>query len=392
MLIERRSGADHAETEVEESLRLGTIAGIRIGVNWSVLAIFALLVLGLSVGSFPTLYPGHSRSAYILAGALAASVFLGSLLVHELAHAVVARREGLTVEGITLWLFGGVTRLSGDASTPGAELRIAAVGPLASLALGAGFGVLSLAASAVDLPGIAVGTLSWLALINVVLAIFNLAPGAPLDGGRILRALLWRRGGDRTRAAVSAARAGRGFGLTLAGLGIAMVLLVRSIGGLWLALIGWYIASAARMEEHQARVRGSLQDLRVGDVMSQDPRTVPVEQSVADLLDRHVMRHRHSSYPVTDRDGQLCGFVTLAQIRQVPPERRASTPVAQITIPLDRVAQAHPSDQLLDVLPGLTPTGEGRILVVDEGRPVGIIAASDITRSLDLAQLLSSRS
>jgi Zn-dependent protease/CBS domain-containing protein len=376
---------------VNETLRLGTLAGVRVGVNWSVFVIFGLLLVGLSTGRFPTLYPGHTDTAYAIAGGIAAVAFLLSLLAHELAHAVVARRNGIAVEGITLWMLGGVARLEGEARDPAADLRIAGVGPLVSLLLGAGFGLLALLVRGAGVTGLALGVLTWLSLINVVLGVFNLVPAAPLDGGRILRAVLWRRHGDRVEAAVTAARAGRRFGSVLLAVGLLSFLLVPASGGLWLALVGWFITAAAGAEEQQTRLRGALADVRVGDVMTPDPLTVPTGLDVAHLLDDHVLQHRFSAFPVVDAVGRPTGLVTLSRIRGVAPERRSRVRVEQIAWPLAEVPQAAVTDRIVDVLPRLAQGGDGRILVLDAGRLVGIVSSSDVTRALELAEFRSHR-
>ncbi|TDB97914.1 site-2 protease family protein, partial [Micromonospora fluostatini] len=190
------------------SFRIGRVAGVPVGVNWSVLVIFALIAWALSASQFPQVYPGRPGWAYLLAGLSAAVVFFLGLLAHEVSHAVVAKRNGLAVEGITLWLFGGVAELRGEAKDPGAELRIAGVGPLVSLLLGLFFGGIALAVAVTGERGLLLGALSWLAGINVLLAVFNILPAAPLDGGRLLRAAVWKATGDRTKGSVVAARAG----------------------------------------------------------------------------------------------------------------------------------------------------------------------------------------
>lgn len=372
---------------MNETLRLGTIAGVRVGVNWSVLVIVWLLLVGLSAGQFPLLYPGRSGLAYASAGLVAALAFLLSLLAHELAHAVVARHHGIVVEGITLWMFGGVAKLEGEPRDPEADLRIAGVGPLVSLLLGSGFGVVALFASWAGLEGLALGVLRWLSVVNVVLAVFNLAPAAPLDGGRILRALLWRRHGDRVRAAVTAARAGRRFGLSLVMVGIVLVVFTGQLGGVWLALIGWFISAAASAEEQQTQLRDSLRGVLVADVMTPDPVTVPAGLSVARLLDDYVLRHRFSAFPVLDASGRPRGLVTLNRIKALAPEHRATSTLEAVTCPIDEVPRAAQDDRLLDVLPAMTSSVDGRLLVLDGDRIVGIVTATDLTRTIELAEL-----
>lgn len=255
------------------SFRLGRIAGVPVGVNWSVLVIFLLIAWALSASQFPRAYPGHSTPAYVAAGLAAAVVFFLGLLAHEVAHAVIAKRNGIEVEGITLWLFGGVSELKGEAKDPGAELRIAGVGPLVSLLIGLFFAAIAVVLTVAGAHGLLLGALAWLAGINVLLAIFNVLPAAPLDGGRLLRAAVWKATGDRTKASVVAARAGWILGAVLIGLGLWQFLVGAGVGGLWLALIGWFLIGAAGMEERQARMGSALRGVRVADVMTPQPQT-----------------------------------------------------------------------------------------------------------------------
>jgi Zn-dependent protease/predicted transcriptional regulator len=376
---------------VTSTFRLGRLAGIDIGVNWSVLIIFALLAWSLSASRFPTVYPGNPVWAYVAAGLCAAVVFLFGLLAHELAHAIVARRNGVAVEGITLWMFGGVARLRGEAPSPGAELRIAGVGPLVSLLLGIVFGAVTFALAAAGHHGLVLGTLGWLAGINVVLAVFNVLPAAPLDGGRLLRAALWKWRGDRTWAAVASARAGRVLGLVLIFLGLWQFLTGATIGGLWLALIGWFLLGAAAGEEQHARVGGALHGLRVADIMSAQPETVPADLTVAELVDRHLWSSRHSAFPLVDQ-GRPVGLVTLNRIRSVPLERRAVTAVRDVSCGPDELTVVSPNEPVTDLLDKLSGCADGRALVVgDDGLLVGIVSPSDVSRAVQRASLRSPR-
>ncbi len=372
---------------MNETLRLGTVAGVRIGVNWSVLVIVALLLVGLSAGRFPLLYPGHAPWLYAMAGAVAAVAFLLSLLAHELAHAVVARQHGVEVEGITLWMFGGVAKLEGEARDASADLQIAGVGPLVSLVLGVGFGAISALAAWAGLDGLALGVLTWLSVVNIVLAVFNLVPAAPLDGGRILRALLWRAHGDRVRAAVTAARAGRRFGFLLVSLGLVLAVFAGQVGGIWFVLIGWFISSAATAEEQHARLQGRLDGVLVSDVMSPAPVTVPADLPVIRLLEDYVLRSRFSAFPVVDTAGRLQGLVTLNRIKQMPPQRRATSRVEDIACAPGEVPQAAPTDRLVDVLPVMARNDDGRVVVLDGDHIVGILTSTDVARAIELAEL-----
>lgn len=304
---------------MNEDIRLGRIAGFPVAINWSVLVIVWLLTWSLADGSLPHAAPGHSPGTYWIAGLAGALLFFGSLLAHELAHAVVARRAGVEVKGLTLWLFGGVATLGGEASTPRHDFRIAAVGPATSLGLAAGFGVVAASLNGLGAAHLVVAVAGWLAGINLLLGVFNLVPGAPLDGGRILRAFLWRRRGDRTRAAISAAHAGRVVGYGLIGLGLLEFLIGASLGGLWLVFIGWFILSAARAEEAHIVARHVLAGVRVGDVMSRSPQVAPGWITVDEFVDRYLLGNRHSAYPVEGLDGRIHGLLTLAQLRVVQP-------------------------------------------------------------------------
>lgn len=371
---------------MKASFRLGRIAGVDIGVNWSVLLIFGLIAFLLGGVRFPETHPGQPAWAYIAAGLSAAVVFFAGLLAHELSHAIVARRNGLEVEGITLWIFGGVAQLRGEARTPGADLRIAGVGPLVSLLLGFGFGAIAIAIAATGNTGLVFATIVWLAGINVVLAIFNALPAAPLDGGRILRAALWKWRGDRRWAAVMAARAGKVLGGALIVLGVWQFLSGTGFSALWLALIGWFLISAAGMEEQQAQVGAALGGLRVGDIMSAHPVSAPEDVTIDELFDRYVMPARHSAFPLV-RDGRPTGLITLNRIRGVPRERWAGTRVRDVACTADQLTLASPDEPVTELLPRLNECADGRALVVLDGRLVGIVSPSDISRAMQLASL-----
>ncbi|WP_405105575.1 site-2 protease family protein [Micromonospora sp. NBC_01405] len=368
------------------SFRIGRVAGVPVGVNWSVLVIFLLIAWGLSANQFPRSYPDRPTWEYVLAGLSAAVVFFLGLLAHEVSHAVVAKRNGIEVEGITLWLFGGVAELRGEARDPGAELRIAGVGPLVSLIIGVFFGGIAVLLALAGVHGLWLGALAWLAGINILLAVFNALPAAPLDGGRLLRAAVWKATGDRTRASVVAARAGRILGVLLIGLGLWQFLRGAGFGGLWLALIGWFLIGAAGMEERQARTGSALRGVRVADVMTPQPQTASAEMTVADFVDHYLFAYRHSALPLTE-DGRPVGLVTLDRVRGVPADRRAATTLAEVACRADQLVLASPDEQLTDLLPRLSGCTDGRALVVTDQRLVGIVSPSDISRAVQRGSL-----
>jgi Zn-dependent protease len=355
---------------MNDTFRLGRIVGVRVGVNWTVLVVFTLLAYGLAAERLPQSYKGLHPVVYVLGGLFTAAAFLASLLVHELAHAIVARRNGLTVEGITLWLLGGVARFEGEPESPGAELRIAGSGPLVSLLLG----ILLAGASAVllvaDMNGLVAGCIAWLAAINVVLALFNVIPAAPLDGGRLVHALLWRLSGDRTQATLRAALAGRGFGWIAMVAGFYMSL--WSFSGLWLIMIGWFLIAAASLEAGQARALARLDGITIGRVMTPDPFTVPGSMTAGEFLREMLPRHRHTAYPLVE-DGVVRGIVTAERIR-------GQEPGARIDAVVEDAERTGAQTSLADLVPKL---GRGRLLVFDGERLVGIVTPRDLARTLE---------
>lgn len=374
---------------MNETFRLGEFAGVRIGVNWSVLVIFALVFVGLALGRFPLMFPDETTTAYLVAGGIAAVVFFLSLLAHEMAHAIVAQREGMDVDGITLWMFGGVARIKGEADDPGAELRISGVGPLVSLVLGAVFFLLTFLGRQIGADGLALGVVNWLGIINIALGVFNLVPASPLDGGRILRALLWKRRGDRVSAAITASRAGKAFGFALVALGLVSIFMTPGLGGLWLALIGWFIATAAGAEEQHARIQRSLGDVRVSNVMSADPMTVPRGIAVEDVLEDYVLRSRYSAFPVVDDQGRPTGLVTLNRLKQVDRGDRADVAVEEVACSREDMTTAEPDTPLSDLLTKMQGCADGRVVVIEDGRVVGIVSPTDMTRTLERSGLRS---
>jgi Zn-dependent protease len=372
---------------VNETFRLGRIAGIRVGVNLSVVVIVLIIAAGLALGRLPLVLPGRSGAAYAVAGLLAAAAFLASLLAHELAHAVTARRNGVEVEGITLWLLGGVARLKGEAPSPGADFRIAGVGPLTSFVLGGVFAVLAGLARAAGADGLLVAVLDYLAVINVVLAVFNLLPAAPLDGGRLLRAYLWKRRGDPSSAAVTAARAGRVFGFVLIALGFVQLVSGAGLGGLWLVLIGLFVVSAATAEEQQAQVTGRLGDLRVGEVMSGPAVTADPGTTVDRFLHDVVLVQRYSTYPLVDASGAFAGLVTLNRLRGVPADVRTTTLLSDIACSPEDATVTRPDEPLVSLLPRLAGCSDGRAVVMEGRQVAGVVSPSDVARTLQLAEL-----
>ncbi len=365
-----------------KSIPLGRIAGIRVGFNWSVLVVAALFTFSLAEGRFPADFPGLGPGAYWVAGAVGAALFFVSLLAHEMGHALMARREGVGVKGIDLWLLGGVAQLEGQAPSARAELRISGIGPVCSLATG---GVFLLAANAVEafgLPGLAGSVFAWLAFINVLLAVFNILPAAPLDGGRVLGALVWMRTGDRIRSTVVAVQVGRVFGGGLLAYGAYELFVGGSDAGIWTAFVGWYILGAASSELRSAPVIGALEGLTVGQVtrpVRHAPDWMTVEAFVAELGNGDV----HGAFPVQAFDGHISALLTADQIRAVAPHDRPQLRVSELAFPIERVLTARPEDPLLGTLQRLPGRPTQHVLVLGtDGRVVGVVGPADVEGAL----------
>lgn len=363
---------------MKQTVRLGRVAGIPVGVHWSVLVVMGLLAQGLAMTLLPAAMPGLAPWLYWVVAVPTTLLFVASLLAHELAHAVVARHYGVGVERVTLWLLGGVAELSGQPATPQQDLRVAAVGPLTSLAAAIAFFAGAMAAAGWA-PPVAVAAVTWLAWINVVLAVFNLLPAAPLDGGRVLRALLWRRWGDQIRAQAVAARAGRGLGGALIALGFLQIVLTGTLSGLWLALLGWFLVAAASAEQQAAWLGASLGGLTVRSAMDPLPAVGRVDQSIHDFVVTVAGASRQPVFPVVDPFGRPVGTVTLAALARVPPR----TPLGAAMLPVGRTVAA--GVPLAEVV--MLTTGTAPLLVVDHGVLVGTLTAADIARTVDLARL-----
>jgi CBS domain-containing protein len=283
---------------------------------------------------------------------------------------------------------GGVTRIEGENPSPAAEFRVSGAGPLMSLLIGIGFAIVAFALDAVGTAALAVAVARWLALINVVLAFFNVLPGAPLDGGRLLHAYLWQRYGDRLRATRTATRVGRGIGLVLIALGFIEIAVGTDSGsGLWLALLGWFLLGAARAEGAAAELRHSLGDFRVRDVMTPDPVVGPGWLTARAFIDDYVMTHHHHGFPVRDWEGNLAGMITLHRLRTVPADQRDAVRVIDVACPMKDVTVASPDEPLLDLMGRLDGCADGRALVMDGDQLVGIVSPSDISRAARRSQL-----
>ena len=365
--------------------RIGSIAGIEIRIDYSWFVIFVLILWTLTRNVFPSAHPGQTSATYILMGLAGTLLFFASLLAHELSHSLVARSRGIPVHSITLFIFGGVARTTSEFESPGDEFRIAAAGPISSLAIAGLFWVIAWAGTASQLPVAVIGVASYLALINFVLAVFNLFPGFPLDGGRLFRAIVWHRTGDVQRATRIATNGGKVFGYALMVLGFLNMFSGNSIGGIWLVFIGWFIRMAAESSYVQHVLRRSLEGIRVRDVMTPDPVTVAPGDTLQHFLEEYVLEGRHHSYPVAE-NGRALGLITLDRVRGVPKHERPVRTIRDAMIAITDVA-VGPDDSIADAMQKLTESPAGRVLVTADDRLLGIISQADIARWLERQRL-----
>jgi Zn-dependent protease len=360
------------------TITIARVAGIEIGINWTWIGVFALILWTLAGVEFPAAAPDRSAWAYAAMGVAAAACFFTSLVLHELGHALQARREGVPIEGITLWLFGGVAKFAGRFPSAGAELRIALAGPLVTLALAVCFGI---AAAAWPRPGAVEAVLVWLAYINFALLAFNLLPAMPLDGGRVLRSVLWARSGNLATATHRATRIGAVLAALMIGGGLVTVL-YGGLGGLWLALIGWFVLEAAAAEERDVLIHDALGRASVASLMTLHPFTVDVDWSLDEMASRLRGTPRHTAYPVVDAAFEVVGLMPLQVLAEIPHTEWATRTVGDQMIPADDVVRVSASAAAGDALDLMLERESGRAVVLEGGRLVGILSLTDVARAV----------
>jgi len=377
-----------------DGFRVGSIFGVEIRIDFSWFVILALILWSFSEGVFPTEYPDQSTATYLGMGVIGALLFFASLLAHELSHALVARAKGIPVEGITLFIFGGVARTRLEAETPEDEFVIAGVGPLASLVIAALFGAIAWMSSSAGLTPAVTVVARYLAFLNTVLAVFNLMPGFPLDGGRLFRSIVWKITGNLTTATRWASTGGKMFGFILMALGALQLLAGATLGGMWLIFIGWFLRNAAVMSLEQHMVRSLLERVATRALMTPDPDVVAPTLTLDELVEWHFLKKRHQAFPVVDA-GRLVGLITLQHVKKIPRDLWKVRRIEDIMCDLSDLT-VGPRDSVVHALERMKEAGERRVLVVDGDRLLGIISASDIAtwlqRSADLEPLHESAS
>ena len=366
------------------TIPMGRVLGIPLELDYSWFLVFALLTWALAVGHYPAEVKARAPSLYWTMGAVTAVMLFVSVLLHELGHSIVARRYKIPVRRITLFIFGGVSQIEAEAATAGADFRIAVAGPLVSLALAAVFAVLRLVVAEVS-PLLAI--VRYLAYINVALALFNLIPGFPLDGGRGLRAILWGLTGDFHRATLIAASVGRGFAYVFILIGVWQVFAGNFVGGLWIAFIGWFLESAAVSQTQQVILRDLLAGHVVAEAMSRDLTAVPSGATLQQLVDQHVLTSGRRGFLV-QRDQATLGLLTLHDVLQIPRAQWGATTAEQAMIPAGRMRSARPDTELREALEEMDRDGVSQLPVVVDRQAVGMLRREDIIGFLRVAQQL----
>ena len=363
------------------SVPLFRVAGIQIGIHSSWLFALALISWSLAAGYFPQQLPGLGAATYWSLGIISALLLFASVLVHELAHSLVARRRGLRVDSITLFIFGGVSNLTQEPLTPGDEFAISIVGPLSSLILAGIFFVIAQLFPAQSLLGLVFG---YLAFVNATLGVFNLVPGFPLDGGRVFRSIVWGATGSLRRGTLVASYAGQAFGWLLIAYGVVTIFATGGlINGVWTAFIGWFLNNAAESTRQEQTLRETLAGVMASTLMDTPPVVVPPELSVQDFVLDYVMRQRVRAAPVVDASGRVLGIVSVTDARHISQQAWPTTRVDQVmtAAPITTVA---PSDEVGGAIGTMAEKGLHQLPVVQDGRVLGMLNREHVLRWIQL--------
>ncbi|MBI4332526.1 MAG: site-2 protease family protein [Chloroflexi bacterium] len=358
----------------KSGIPIGKAFGISLRLHFSWFIVFALVTFSLAGSYFPVTYPGWSRATSIVVGLVTSLLFFGSVLAHELAHSLVAQAAGLPIQSITLFIFGGVSEISEEPKQPGVEFRMALAGPLTSFALGGlFFGIRALE----WMPQEVVAAAFWLGWINLSLGIFNLIPGFPLDGGRVLRSILWSRSNSLRSATRTASNVGRAVGYIFIFVGVIFVFTGNWFSGLWLAFIGWFLENAAVGSYRQLALQDMLRGHTVKEAMVREFPAVPPDMTVEELVGSRILTTGRRYFPVVS-DDHFVGMVSLRGVRSVPRELWRTRTVREIMTPADAVKGVRERDDLSNVLKLLAEEDVSLVPVTADGHIVGVVARENL--------------
>lgn len=369
---------------MNSSFTFARIRGIEIGVHFTWLVVFALVTISLALGFFPQSFPALSPMTHWVLGVLASLLLFASVLVHELAHSFVAQSLGIQVRSITLFIFGGVSSIEGEPKRAREELLISAAGPISSIILGMVFGALLFVVPPANQALQAL--LIYLASVNVLLALFNLIPGFPLDGGRVLRGIAWGATGDFVRATNIATTVGQGVAYLFIFGGLFLAFNGAFLSGIWIAFIGWFLSNAAEAARQQTRVQHSFADVRVLDLMNREPVTIPPDLTLRDMVDEYVLARNIRAIPVVDGGGEMLGLVTISDLRKVPRERWDVATVGEVMTPTASMVAVTPETNAGEALKAMGQKDVNQVPVVTGNRLVGLLSRGNIIRFLQVRE------
>lgn len=366
-----------------KGIKLIKLFGFEVKVDFSWLLLGLLITWTLAQGLFPHFYEGLSTTTYWLMGVAGALGLLVSIVFHELWHSLIARKFGLPMKGITLFIFGGVAEMTEEPPSPKAEFFMAVAGPISSVVLGLGFFGVTFLGESIGWPQSVTGVFNYLAILNLILAGFNLIPAFPLDGGRVLRSILWGWKDDLRWATQLSSKIGGAFGIALIIFGVIEVIMGNFIGGIWMALIGMFIRGASQTAYQQMLLRRSLEGEKVRRFMKSNPVTVPSSLSVEDLVEDYIYKHHYKMYPVVD-DEKLTGCVTINQVKEIPKEERDQHKVEELAQSCSEKNTISPDEDAMEALSTMKKNHTSRLMVVDNGKLVGVISLKDMMGFLSL--------
>lgn len=370
-----------------QNIKVAKLFGIEVYINYSWFFIFFLVTVTLAFGVFPTQYPQQTFSINILLGLITSALFFTSILFHEFMHSLVANLNKIPIKKITLFIFGGMSQMNEEPKTPGSEFKMAVAGPLSSFFLAGLFFSVYLGLKNLGLTTAFYAAFFWLGEINFFLAAFNLAPGFPLDGGRILRAAVWYFSHNYRTATTVAARAGQGVAFLLIFFGL-LLFLAGNLGGLWLVLIGWFLNQSAVASYQQMILTQALADVHVKEIMSKEVKTVPPNLTLNQLIDDYFLKERYSRFPVV-ADGHILGVVTLNDVKNVPRDKWTTTKAVEVIEPLKKEMFMKPDDQAVKALMKMASEDVSHLLVVtDKDQLVGLVTRTDIIKLIKIKTTL----